>query len=117
MRTQTQGVDRMHQLLQMCSVGFCTEQRLVTWMSSVERPKDWARMLQKLKYGGHECRHFTICLTNKVKLILSTCHLSTTGSGKRSGLIAITRVVICLMLTGYREHIEGIELSYQNKMS
>lgn len=50
-----------------------------------------------------------ICLTDKVKLILPTNHLSMIGSGIRSGLIAIMDV-ICLTrveMTGYREHIEN----------
>jgi hypothetical protein len=47
-----------------------------------------------------------VCTTNKVKLILPATGLSTSGSRRRSGLIAINGINICLEMTGYRENIE-----------
>jgi hypothetical protein len=56
--------------------------------------------------NSEEAAQDPACLTDKVKPIPPTDRLSMAGSRRRSGLIAIIRVIICLEMTGYREHIE-----------
>ena len=58
------------------------------------------------------------CLTDKVKPILSTSRLSTAGSRRRSGLIAIIlEINICLKVTEYRENIERIDSVIRTRSS
>jgi len=55
------------------------------------------------------------CSTDKVKLIPPTDHLSMTSSRRRSGLIAISNLNICLGTTGYRENIEQLTQSSEHE--